>query len=307
MIYRKIEYDLRKERIYSPQTPLFIPSQGGKEKLHRSKKVDNLIDIASAESGYKEGFHLGPLTMSLKKGDFASLIGPNGSGKSTLFKTIAGDIPLLKGSIKMGNDLLHSMKPSERAKKIAVVTSGEVFPSIRVWDMLLMGRTPHQKGIGIFHSREDKEIAERVMEQTHIEHLKNCNVSTLSAGQQQWVAVATALVQEPELLLLDEATSHLDIRHQIQLMDLLQRMNEDTGLTLLMILHDLNLASEYCNRLFLLQEGKLIVQGAPEDVLRYEIIERVYKTPVVVEGNPISHHPFVLPISAKRAKWKEEK
>jgi iron complex transport system ATP-binding protein len=129
--------------------------------------------------------------------------------------------------------------------------------------------------------------------------LKGKIINELSSGERQRVIIAKALAQEPGLLLLDEPTSHLDIAHQIQIMDLLKKLNRQNNLTIVMVLHDLNLAGEYCNRIALLDNGRLYKEGAPEEVLTYQNIEAVYKTVVVVNKNPISSKPYVLLVSGQ--------
>jgi iron complex transport system ATP-binding protein len=124
----------------------------------------------------------------------------------------------------------------------------------------------------------------------------------LSSGEQQLVAITKALTQEPDLLLLDEPTSHLDISHQIEILNLIQKLNEKLNLTVLLIIHDLNLAAEYCNNLILMNCGEIFTQGTPTEVLSYKNIEDVYKTVVVTHENPLSKKPIVLLVSEKTLK-----
>ena len=122
----------------------------------------------------------------------------------------------------------------------------------------------------------------------------------MSSGERQRVIIAKALAQEPVLLFLDEPTSHLDIGHQIQILDLLKRLNRQNNITIVMVLHDLNLASEYCNRIILLNEGRIFKEGSPAEVLTYQNIEAVYKTVVVVRDNPINAKPYIILISQEK-------
>ena len=131
-------------------------------------------------------------------------------------------------------------------------------------------------------------------------HLKDKKIDELSSGERQRVVIAKALAQEPILLYLDEPTSHLDIGHQIQVLDLLKKLNRQTNLTIVMVLHDLNLASEYCNRIVLLNEGKVFKEGSPREVLTYQNIEAVYKTVVVVNDNPVSSKPYVVLVPGEK-------
>ena len=137
------------------------------------------------------------------------------------------------------------------------------------------------------------------MSLTDIASLSKRNVNELSGGERQRAIIARALAQEPELLLLDEPTTHLDIGHQVEILDLVKGLNRKNNLTVIVVLHDLNLASLYCDRLLLLKEGKIHSVGSPEEILTYSIIEEVYKTPVVVEKNPVSFRPFICLVPGK--------
>jgi iron complex transport system ATP-binding protein len=165
---------------------------------------------------------------------------------------------------------------------------------MRVEDLVLLGRIPHRRGLRLMERRSDMDIARTAMDVTGTLRLKNRLVDSLSSGERQLAFIARALAQEPELLLLDEPTSHLDISHQARVLDLVRKLNRDKGLTVLVVLHDLNLASQYCDRLFLLSDGVLRKDGTPNEVLTYQTIEEVYDTTVVVMKNPVSSRPCVF-------------
>ncbi|MDD5595306.1 MAG: ABC transporter ATP-binding protein, partial [Candidatus Omnitrophica bacterium] len=162
-----------------------------------------------------------------------------------------------------------------------------------VLEIVLMGRIPHLKRLQA-ESKKDRQIAQNAMVATDTTNLALKRIDELSSGERQRVIIAKALTQEPILLFLDEPTSHLDIGHQIQVLDLLKKLNRQSNLTIVMVLHDLNLASEYCNRVLLLNAGEVFKAGAPEEVLTYQNIEAVYKTIVVVKENPISKKPYII-------------
>jgi len=254
-------------------------------------QIDNLI------SGYPNMFHLKNITLTVSEGSFVGIIGPNGSGKTTLIKTIAGILKPINGKIYVEGKDLFSLNNREKAQKIAYVSQFVENKDIKVIDYILIGRLPHFKKFQIFENKEDLDKAYYFMNMFNILTLKDRYMYEISGGQQQVVAICSALVQEPKILLLDEPTAHLDLNYQIKILDLLQDLNHRLNLTIISILHDLNLASEYCDQLALLNQGELIKFGTPEEVLKYDILEEVYKTVIVTSINPVSKKPIVLPAS----------
>lgn len=261
--------------------------------------MNDHLNIQSFSCGYPQAFRLETISFSLHQGKIAGIIGPNGSGKTTLFKGITGELSLLEGKIELGGIDLKSMSIRERAKKIAVVTQFTESVDISVEEYVLMGRIPYRSRFQFFESREDYAIAEKYMRLTDTYQFRNKLMSQLSGGEQQLAGIARALCQEPILLLLDEPTSHLDISHQVQILNLLQSLSSDMGLTILMIIHDLNLAGEYCDYLLLLNNGTLHKKGNANEVLTYSTIEEVYKTVVITQTNPLSKRPAVFLVSNK--------
>lgn len=261
--------------------------------------MNSFFRIKELVSGYSNSFKLGPLDMELTKGSLSGIIGPNGSGKTTLFKSILGDIPIQSGSIRLQNQDISLLGNRQKAKKIAVVSQMIDTADLSVWDYVLMGRLPYRSYFQFFESDDDRAIAEKYMKLTDTYRLRNKMMNTLSGGEQQLASIARALTQEPEMLLLDEPTSHLDITHQVHVLNLIQKLNSELGLTVLMIIHDLNLASEYCDYLVMLKDGKIHAQGHPEEVINYRYIEEVYNTVVVTRTNPYSNKPVVFLISQK--------
>lgn len=260
---------------------------------------NNILEIAKLRCGYRNGFHIEDVSFSIRKGSFVGIIGPNGSGKTTIFKSITGILHPEKGSVVLNGKNTQKLSIREKAREIAIVSQDIDAGFILVEDYVLMGRIPYHSQLQFFETAEDYEKAEKYMRLTDSYHHKDKFMNELSGGEQQLAAIARALTQEPCLLLLDEPTSHLDITHQVQLLNLLQRLNHDLGLTVIMVIHDLNLAGEYCDQLILLKQGKIHSIGTPEKVLDYKTIEEVYNTVVVVEKNPISGNPYILLVSEK--------
>ncbi|TCO08039.1 ABC transporter ATP-binding protein [Natronoflexus pectinivorans] len=269
--------------------------------------VADYLKIDKLCCGYGRSFNLKDVSVSLKQGVFAGIIGPNGSGKTTLFKGISGVLKAKSGKILLQNVDLGKLKLGEKARRVAVVSQFPDAADITVEDYVLLGRLPYRQSFQFFESARDRVIARKYMQLTGVfRHAKKL-MSQLSGGEQQLAAIAQALTQEPELLLMDEPTSHLDITHQVQILNLIQRLNRETNLTVLMIIHDLNLAAEYCDFLIMMNNGDVHTMGAPLDVLNYKNIEDVYNTVVVTQNNPLSGKPAIFLVSEKVLKEVQER
>jgi iron complex transport system ATP-binding protein len=247
-----------------------------------------MIEVDSIFFRYHHGWVLQDVSFQVRKGEFTGVIGPNGSGKTTLLKTLYRLLTPQRGEILFDRLSLKKMSRVEIAQKIAVVAQ-ETYPAFpfRVIEMVLMGRSPYL-GHLMFESPKDLEIAKKAMEWTETLPISQRPIDELSGGERKRVYIARALAQEPEVILLDEPTTNLDIRHQVEFLDLVLSLNREKGLTILMASHDLNLASEYCDRLILLQHGKIFRIGPPEEVMTRENIEKVYGCRVWVDRNPVS-------------------
>lgn len=263
--------------------------------------MKDILTAADLHCAYGDVEILKGVDLYLHAGDFVGIIGPNGSGKSTLLRALSGTLPASRGEITLFGKQLSDLSRREIARRIAVIPQDTpVLFAFSVMDIVLMGRTPH---IGRFRGlREgDMEIALRALTVTDTVHLKDRVVTELSGGERQRVVIARALAQEPEILFLDEPTSHLDLNHQTEIFDLLYHLNVESGLTVLCVTHDLNLSSEYCERIVLLKEGQIVDSGPPEQIITAENIRSVYGAEVIVEQNPIGRAPHVVIIS-KRGK-----
>lgn len=257
------------------------------------------LNIDKLTCGYGSKFNITDISFSVPQGSFMGIIGPNGSGKTTLFRGITGSLKTKRGSISINNKNLTDYNYKEKARHLAIVTQNIEAAQMTVEEYVLMGRMPYQAYFTFFESKKDYEIARKYMKLTNTYRFKDKYMHNLSGGEQQLAGIARALAQEPELLLLDEPTSHLDITHQVQILNLLQKLNTDLKLSVLMIIHDLNLAGEYCDYLVMMNKGKVHTQGSPEAVLNYQNIEEVYETIVVTEKNPLSGKPVIFLVSDK--------
>lgn len=268
--------------------------------------MSNILNIQNLCCGYPK-FQLLDINIDIPKGSFAGIIGPNGSGKTTLFRAITGTLGLKSGKILLSDKNLKSFSLRDRAQNIAIVSQFIEAGDMTVEDYVLMGRIPYHSRFNFFETDDDFEIARKYMEMTDTWRFKDQLMSELSGGEQQLAGIARALTQQPQLLLLDEPTSHLDITHQVHILNVLQQLNQEMGLSVLMVIHDLNLASEYCDWLILVNQGKIHTQGTPEEVLTFQNIEDVYQTVVVTQNNPLSGKPAIFLASQKVLKEIQEK
>lgn len=262
--------------------------------------MKGLINVISLCGGYHNKLIIKDVSFEINKGDFLGVIGPNGSGKSTLLRLMTKVLHPQGGRVLLEEKDIRAMNLKEFCRKVSFVPQDTVisFP-FTAEEIVLMGRTPHLGRIQ-HETKKDLYIAHNALSMTDTLYIKEKLVSELSAGERQRIIIAKALAQEPMLLFLDEPTSHLDIGHQAQILNLLRHLNKKQALTVVMVMHDLNLASEYCNRIILLDEGKIFKDGTSEEVLTYQNIESVYKTVVVVNKNPVSSKPYVILVSGER-------
>ena len=233
------------------------------------------------------------INFSMQQGEFIGLIGPNGSGKSTLLKNINSKFKPQQGLVYLDGDNLHQLDKKELARNLAVVPqSTEINFDFTVEEIVLMGRTPY---IGRFSSEQEEDfaIAKEVMKLTNTFCLKDRYINQLSGGERQRVIVARSLAQNPELLLLDEPTSNLDINYQLEIMNLLKRLNHEQELTILVVLHDLNLAAKYCDKLLLIDQGQIHSFGTPQEIITSENISEVYGSEVTVKYHYPDNTPYV--------------
>jgi len=261
-----------------------------------------LMEVKKIKCGYESGFYIRDVSLNVYPGDFIGIIGPNGSGKSTLIRAISRILKPDRGRIFLKGNDIWEMDIKEVAKKVAVVSQNLEANNITVKEMVLLGRIPYFLPFQFLESSIDEKIAAEAIEIMGISKLKDKRLDEISGGERQLTHIARALAQKPEILLLDEPTSHLDIRHQISILDLMKRLSRDNGIAIVAVLHDLNLATEYCGRIVLMDKGKIYKSGSPEEVLDYKIIEEVYKTPVIVHKSPISGKPYVFPVTEEM--WK---
>jgi iron complex transport system ATP-binding protein len=252
-----------------------------------------MIEANSISFRYHEDWVLQDVSFRVEKGEFVGVIGPNGSGKTTLLKILYRLLSPQKGEILFELVPMRKMDRNDIAKRIAVVAQETqlLFP-FSVLETVLMGRSPYL-GHLMFESEKDLEIAKKAMEWTKVFPFSERPMDELSGGERKRVFIARALAQEPEVILLDEPTANLDIHHQIDFLDLILTLNRERGLTIVMTSHDMNIASEFCDRLILLQDGRIYKMGTPDEVITKENIESVYGCEVWIDQNPVSGMPRI--------------
>ena len=251
-----------------------------------------IYEVQNLSFSYGEHQVLQEMSFSLQKGKITTLIGANGCGKSTLFQLLTRNLKPDQGEICLYGENLRNMKLKDLAKKAAIVHQYHTAPAdLSVEKLIGYGRIPHRRTGSFKMSEKDVERVEWAMEVTRTEKYRNRPVSKLSGGQRQRVWIAMALAQDTELLLLDEPTNHL---YQIQILQLVRRLNEEYGLTIVMVLHDINQALYYSDEILAMKEGKMIGQGVPEEILTEELLEEIYgvRLPVFT----VEKKPFILAV-----------
>ena len=242
---------------------------------------------------------LDAVSFDVQAGAFFVIIGPNGSGKTTLMKVIAGIIKSDKGSIKIHNRRLGAYSRKSLARIIAYVPQmNQIDFPFTVKEVVLMGRAPH---LGLLGLTADKDIAlaNEAMVFTGIDHLAERRLDQLSGGECQRVFIARAICQSPQIILLDEPTASLDLAHQVRLMDLMQRLKDEKGVTVVMVSHDVNLAAMYGDNLLLLRNGQLVGLGSPQEVLTQDRLEEAYGCKLLIDESPLGRFPRITLVPDK--------
>ncbi len=256
-----------------------------------------MLEATSITVGYNGEPVVTALDLSLPRGRFAGLVGPNGSGKSTVVRALSRVLPPREGKVLLDGADIYAMGARELARRLAVVAQDNpVSFEFRVWEVVLMGRAPHLGRFGVEGAR-DYRIVRECLQLAQVEAFADRPITALSGGERQRCMIARALAQQPEVLLLDEPTAHLDINHQIEVMDLARRLTAERGLATLVIVHDLNLASQYCDHLTLIARGRALASGPPEEVVTEERIRAAYGTDVQVRRHPTTGRPYVTLLS----------
>ena len=263
------------------------------------------LEVRGVSFSYESTPILEDATFSLEQSEFLGVMGPNGSGKTTLLRCMCRVLEPRVGTVLIDGRDLRKFSRSEVAKSVGVVPQSPVVDAaFTVFEIVLMGRTSRIRRFEA-ESAKDLGAVEEAMKMTDTLHLSERTFDELSGGERQRVIIARALAQEPKVLLLDEPTVHLDIKYQLEVLGLIERLNKQTGIVIVAVFHDLNLASQHCDSIILLHNGRIEAIGPPEQVLTPESIRRVYGVDVVIRRHPITNALHVAPyLSAKKGNLK---
>lgn len=244
------------------------------------------IKVENLSVAYEERLIVKELDIKIPKGKITTIIGANGCGKSTLLKAVGSILKPKGGTIYLNGEDIHKLTTKEIAKKMAILPQSPQAPSgLTVGELVSYGRFPHQKGFGKL-KREDKEIIQWALEVTKILEFETTVVDKLSGGQRQRVWIAMALAQGTDLILLDEPTTYLDLSYQLEVLELLYNLNRNQNKTIVMVLHDLNLASRFADYMIAIRSGEIISDGSPETVMTPEILKEVFNIDAQIMRDP---------------------
>jgi len=254
-----------------------------------------MLAAKNLKVGYDERVIIEDLNLKFGKGEVAAIIGPNGCGKSTLLKTLSRMILPMQGEVCLEGENIKNIKRKELSQKLCLLSQFNQAPEdITVEQLVYYGRIPHKKWYEM-RTKEDDELVNWAVEETGLIQYKDTPIGALSGGERQRAYIAQALCRKPDILLLDEPTTHLDISYQLELMELIREINEKLNITIVMVLHDLNQASRYSDRLVMMKDGAIIVDGRPKEVITQEMMCQVYGVKCEIDHDPRSGKPRIYP------------
>lgn len=255
-----------------------------------------MIELRNTTLGYGRTTVATDLRLTIPTGSVTMIVGPNGCGKSTALRALSRLITPTAGTVVLDGADIHGLATRDLARKLGILSQHPTAPAgIRVAELVARGRYPHQS-VASRWSEQDEDAVGEAMRLTGVAELSAEPVDRLSGGQRQRVWIAMALAQEPEVLLLDEPTTYLDVTHQLEVLDLVRELNRVHGTTVVMVLHDLNLAARYADELVAVRGGIVRGAGSPRDVLRPELVREVFDLDCRVIDDPVSLTPLVIPI-----------
>ncbi|OAB40105.1 ABC transporter ATP-binding protein [Paenibacillus glacialis] len=253
-----------------------------------------VLNVDRIAAGYLSTLIINDLSVSIPENKITTIIGPNGCGKSTLLKAISRVLKTKSGAVYLDGRAIHQLETKEVAKKMAILPQTAAAPEgLTVFELVSYGRFPHQRGFGSL-KKEDYKYIYWALDVTGLNEFKDRPIEALSGGQRQRVWIAMALAQGTEILILDEPTTYLDLAHQLDILLLLQRLKEEEGRTIVMVLHDLNHASRFSDYMIAMKDGTLMMEGTPEEVMTCPNLENVFNIDASMATCPFSHNPICL-------------
>ncbi|EJE7234329.1 ABC transporter ATP-binding protein [Clostridium sporogenes] len=254
-----------------------------------------MINIQDFTIGYNNKVIVKNFNLKVDKGDILTIIGPNGSGKSTVLKAIGRLLKPMEGIIHLDGKLLWDMSNKDIAKEMACLSQHNSAPKdMTIRRIVGFGRNPHKAWFESLN-KEDEEIIDWALENTNLKHMENKKITSVSGGERQRAWLAMALAQKPKVLLLDEPTTYLDINNQIEILELVRQLNKNLKLTVVMVLHDLNQAAKYSNRVLVLKNGEIQALGKPEEILNKKLIRDVYSVDMNILKNQFGEKLIFIP------------
>ncbi|WP_066192627.1 MULTISPECIES: ABC transporter ATP-binding protein [Gracilibacillus] len=255
--------------------------------------------------GYGDDVIIDDLDITIPKGEITVFIGGNGCGKSTLLRSLARLLKPKTGSIVLNGDAIASIPTKDVAKQLAILPQGPTSPEgLTVEDLVKQGRHPHKQMFKRW-SKEDEEAVEEALQSTNMDHLRDRDVDSLSGGQRQRAWIAMTLAQGTDTILLDEPTTYLDMTHQIEILDLLFELNEKRNSTIVMVLHDLNMACRYAHQVVAIKDKQIFAHGKPEEIVNCNLIHEVFQMKADVVYDPMFGTPMCIPHGRGRCLIKE--
>ncbi|AKC61074.1 MULTISPECIES: ABC transporter ATP-binding protein [Clostridium] len=252
------------------------------------------IETKNLDIAYEDTLIVKELNMQIPKGKITSIIGANGCGKSTILKAVGRILKPKNGLVHLSGQDISKLSTKEIAKKMAILPQNPTAPSgLTVSELVAYGRFPHQKGFGNL-TKEDKKIVKWALDATKLSEFERREVDTLSGGQRQRVWIAMALAQQTDLILLDEPTTYLDLAHQLEVLKLLYELNRNQKCTIVMVLHDLNLAARFSDYIIAIQKGDIIKYGPPEEVMTPEVLRKTFNINADIVIEPKSNRPVCI-------------
>ncbi|MBJ8346394.1 ABC transporter ATP-binding protein [Antrihabitans sp. YC2-6] len=249
--------------------------------------------------GYGSRVVVDKLDLALDSGVITTVIGPNGCGKSTLLRSLGRLLAPKQGRVLLDGKAISSMKTRDVAKILGVLPQAPIAPEgLTVADLVARGRHPHQSWVRQWSADDESEVAE-ALALTGIADLADRPLDELSGGQRQRAWISMALAQGTDVLLLDEPTTYLDLAHSVEVLDLVDRLHSEMGRTVVMVLHDLNLAVRYSDRLVVMSDGKIVASGPPQDVISADLLREVFNLEATVIDDPVSDRPLIVPIGTR--------